>query len=388
MFILSEQELKIKSLLQQLKKQAGSHSPSIWQLTEHLNNIKITIDACFLSNPYATDLFEEYLQKDLISSGKLREILEYYPSQNAAIARKLSPYLNVEADRIFIGNGASEIIQALLHHFVKKRMAVILPTFSPYYEYAREDVHVFFHYLKKENEFKLNVPLLFKELEQWQCDTLVLINPNNPDGSYLSQATLRTIFEQGKQLEQIIVDESFIHFAYEDDKKSIPSCISLCHEFNNLIIVKSMSKDFGIAGIRAGYGIMHSEKVKTLLKNGYLWNSCGLAEYFFNLLSNSNFLDKYEALRLRYISEMKLFYKLLEQIPEIKVYPSKANFYLIELLGDIPAEDLALALLIRNGIYVRLAKDKIGLRGEFIRIASRRYEENRQICEAISKIFY
>ena len=148
-----------------------------------------------------------------------------------------------------------------------------------------------------------------------------------------------------------------------------------------------MSKDFGIAGIRCGYGIMNSDKVKKLLSNGYLWNSNGLSEYFFRLLINDNFYSKYEKLRKKYIEEVKYFGQELKYINEIKVYPSNANFMLIELLDGSTAENFVSKMLIKYGIYLRNCNDKIGLDGEFIRLASRSRSENRIIIKSISDIF-
>lgn len=91
-------------------------------------------------------------------------------------------------------------------------------------------------------------------------------------------------------VENIILDTSFIHFAYEDDKLDLVNLEELCKEFKNLIIIKSMSKDFGIAGIRIGYGVMNEDKVNALLENGYLWNTSGIGEYFLRLYVRRIFL--------------------------------------------------------------------------------------------------
>ena len=93
----------------------------------------------------------------------------------------------------------------------------------------------------------------------------------------------------------MIVDESFIHFACEGDDYAYRSLADEVRRFPNLMVVKSMSKDFGVAGIRAGYAVMAPDRVRTLLDNGYLWNSSGLAEYFFDLYSRPDFQDRVRA---------------------------------------------------------------------------------------------
>lgn len=126
----------------------------------------------------------------------------------------------------------------------------------------------------------------FEFVKLHKPDTIVLINPNNPNGGYLSKANVLHILENLPEVINFFVDESFIHFAYEDDGLSQITSEALINRFNNLVIIKSMSKDFGIAGIRAGYGVMSEERVTQLLSNGYLWNVSGLANYFLIFIAN------------------------------------------------------------------------------------------------------
>ena len=387
MIKLTTEEQKMASKIKQLKEEAGSHSPSIFTIAEKLPQLNIKVDACFLSNPYATELFLKYLKEELINTGKIRDVLEFYPSQNSAIAEILSKYLNVNKENIFIGNGAVEIIQAIMHRFVKNKVIVNIPTFSSYYEFARDDTEVVFYQLKKENDYMLDVDNYIDFVKKEKPDTIVIINPNNPNGGYIKYQELRYILNNLKEIENIIIDESFIHFAFEDKNYSLISATELFKEFQNVIVIKSMSKDFGIAGIRAGYVVMDRFKVSSLLKNGYLWNSNGLAEYFFRLYVIDDFLKEYEIVRKQYIKETQLFFKELSKIKQIKVYPSMANFALVELLDGSTSSDFVSKLLIKYGVYVRTGSDKIGLNGEFVRIASRKKEENKVIIDSIKDMF-
>lgn len=147
-----------------------------------------------------------------------------------------------------------------------------------------------------------------------------------------------------------------------------------------------MSKDFGIAGVRAGYGVMNEARVAALVKNGYLWNSNGLSEFFFRLYVREDFAKDYEQVRKRYIADTIEFIEELSQIEGIKVLPSKANFVLIEILGGTTSMEFVIALLVKYGIYVRTANDKIGLIGEYIRVASRTKEENALMANAFKQL--
>ena len=193
------------------------------------------------------------------------------------------------------------------------------------------------------------------------------------------------VLNSTKFVDNVIIDESFIHFAYEDLEFSQISSEFLINKFNNLIIIKSMSKDFGIAGIRAGYAVMDSSKVSFLLKNGFLWNVSGLANYFFKIYSDPEFVQKYDIARKKYIMNTMKFLQDLQSISCLNVYPSKANFALVELRNGLNSFDFTVDLLVDYGIYVRDCSDKIGLNGSFIRIASRTFEENLEIIKALKE---
>jgi len=386
MLILTDEEKAIANAIQQLSNQAGSHSPSIFAIAEELPQLEIKIDACFLSNPYATDLVLDDFTKQLIHTNKIKKVLEYYPSQNQVIANVLSPCLNVPAKNIFIGNGATEIIQAVIHNFTTRKIIVNIPTFSPYYEFVKKGVKVVLNELNKDEHFEINIENYIQLVEKEKPDTIVLINPNNPSAGYITLADIKFLLNQLRRVDNIIIDESFIHFAYEDEEYEIKSAITMTEEFRNLIIVKSMTKDFGIAGIRAGYAVMDEEKIRHLLRYGYLWNVSGLAEYFFRLYAQDEFQSEYEKARIRYIQEAKHFFSELSAIEGLKVYPSMANFVLVELTNGATSYDFVSKLLIKYGIYFRDGSDKIGLDGEFARIASRTKDENEIILDAIKEV--
>ncbi|MBS4282024.1 histidinol-phosphate aminotransferase family protein [Campylobacter vulpis] len=388
MIKLNEKELSIANEIKRLKDEAGSHSPSIFTLMQKLSQLDIKVDACFLSNPYATDLFLRYFDEELIKTYKLRDFLEFYPSQNRVIAEVVSQAVNVDAKNIFIGNGAIEIIQAVMHRFVYDKIVVCIPTFSSYYEFAKKDTQVIFYQLDKEKDYALDLDDYVGFIKENRPQSIVLINPNNPNGGgFINKMKLKQLLSELSFVENIILDTSFIHFAYENDAFDLINLEELCKEFKNLIIIKSMSKDFGIAGIRVGYGIMSEDRVGALLENGYLWNTSGIGEYFLRLYARENFFAEYNELRKNYIHKTQAFFLALAQIEQIKVYPSLANFALIELLDGSLSEDFVAKMLIKYGIYMRTCRDKIGLNGEFVRIASRKFEENEIMIEAMKDCF-
>lgn len=387
MIELTLEENLIASKIKKIKYESGSHSPSLFTISEQIPELTIKVDACFLSNPYATELFIKYLKEDLIETNKLRDVLEFYPSQNNIIAGFVSDVINVDKKNIFVGNGAVEIIQAVMQRFVKRKAVINIPTFSSYYEFANDDTEVVYYQLEKENNYEICVEKYLSFIKDHNPDSIIIINPNNPNGGYIPYKDLFHIVNELKEINNIIIDESFIHFAYENMDYSLISATDLFKNFKNVIVIKSMSKDFGIAGVRSGYAVMDEAKVLELLKNGYLWNSSGLSEYFFNLYRRRDFHEKYELVRKKYIKNTSDFIHKLGNISNIKVYPSKANFALIELIDGSTSADFVSKMLIKYGIYTRTGSDKIGLTGEFIRIAARTEEENQIILDALNDLF-
>jgi histidinol-phosphate/aromatic aminotransferase/cobyric acid decarboxylase-like protein len=131
---------------------------------------------------------------------------------------------------------------------------------------------------------------------------------------------------------------------------------------------------------------MSKPKVDYLLKYGYLWNISGLANYFFRVYSNPEFISEYHIVRKKYIMNTQMFMNELIGISGIKVYPSKANFALIEITNGKNSFDFAMELLLKEGIYVRDCSDKTGLDGQFIRVASRTFEENLKIIQTLKEV--
>jgi len=368
--------------LKNLKEENGTHSPSINSIMELMPEIQCNIDACFLSNPYATDLFMNRMKDDLLVNGDLKKYLELYPQQNKFVAKKISNYIGVPSENILVGNGAIELIEKFMSN-MKGKVLMTLPTFSSYYEFNSDDTEIVY----AENEL-ISYDSIIKEVDKTKCNNLVLVNPNNPTGHYIPKDEMVSILDKLKHLDTIIIDESFIHFSSEDNPNE-SSISSYLGYYPNVILVKSMSKDFGIAGIRCGYAIMPKDKVNKSLKKGFLWNSNGLSEYFIGLLEDESFINEYEKCRIKFLKEFNYFYDQLLKISEIKVYPSKTNFFLIDLKTK-KAFDFFCWMLIEKGIYIRSMDDKIGkgiLTDTFVRIAGKTEEENNYIIQSIKEFY-
>ncbi len=375
-------------LYRELKQKTGSHSPSLFELKRNFPDLQIEVDACFLSNPYATELFLSELDRDLtLNKKKIRDILEFYPSQNQTLAIQIAKFAGVTENNVFVCNGATEGIKAIFDNLITKGTLLLpIPTFSPYYEFASSEIKVSHLNLNKEENYLFNTNSILEAVQNSHANHLCLISPNNPNGTFLPYTDLISLISQLTHLDTIILDESFSHFALKDDELDQNIYYKLIHDFPNLVIVKSMSKDFGIAGIRAGYLISSEKNIELINPKNFLWNINGFGEYFFDLYLNPEFQKLYRKERLRYNNELQKFSTELSQLEGIKVYPGNANFFLVEILNGKTADDIFFELLFHHGVYVRTCYDKIGLSGEFLRIACRSEVENELIIRALQKV--
>ena len=367
--------------LYDLKQQNGTHSPSINTIIESIPEIQCSIDACFLSNPYATDLFMKRFNEDLILPNTIRDYLELYPQQNKFVSKKISNYIGIPSENILVGNGAIEIIEKVMNN-MKGKILLGLPTFSSYYEFNKQCEVV------KSEKILLTSADIIDEVKRTNVNNLLLVNPNNPTGHYISRQYIKKVLEELSYLDNIIIDESFIHFSTKEDPNK-ESVAEFTLEYPNLTVIKSMSKDFGVAGIRCGYGIMSKERINSFIQTGFLWNSNGISEYFFSLLSDKSFIGDYEKTRIQFLNEFDEFFDGLNKIKEIKVYPSKTNFFLIDLKTK-KSFDFVCWMLIERGIYVRSMDDKINMgisNDTFVRIAAKTREENLYILESIKEYY-
>jgi histidinol-phosphate/aromatic aminotransferase/cobyric acid decarboxylase-like protein len=371
----------VKKKYLQLKQNSGSHSPSAGTLQRSIPEINLKIDCCYLSNPYATEVFMSKLKKDLENEEWLHNTIESYPAQNRQIAQDLSRAIGVRAENIFIGNGATEIISGIITQFVRGKLLIMLPTFSPYHEYVNKETAIHYYPLQRDNDgFSVNKEHLLKYCRTNEINNIVIINPNNPDGSYIEREQLKSFLRELSFMDNVILDESFIDFAGDNE-----SMTKDYYEYNNLTIIKSMSKDFGIAGIRAGYCITKASYVDALLEKGYLWNSSCFAIYFFQLLSDKDFITQYMGAKEKYSRILAAFSRdLMTSNPAIRFYRSKANFFLAEIIDPTKTvEELMLYLLVEHGIYIRACSDKKGLDDRFFRVSCRKEEDNALIINAI-----
>jgi histidinol-phosphate/aromatic aminotransferase/cobyric acid decarboxylase-like protein/choline kinase len=323
------------------------------------------LDFCYLVNPYFPP---ERMRNEM--KAYFTDLLTGYPSGLDIQNLLTGKLFNVDAANILAGNGAAELIRALAKT-VEGKIGVVYPTFNEYPECFGAD---------------RVVPLVSEgfghsagELVSFagRCDALVLINPDNPSGAYIPSRDIMTVLDSLKERnKRLILDESFIDFC---DAEEDPSFLkqAVLDKFPNLIVIKSLSKSYGVPGIRLGaLASADTELIAGVRRKIPIWNINSFGEYFLQIIGK--YQKDYAASCREIAGERRRFGALLEASAVFeKVYPSQANYFLCGLRKGVGAGALTGLLLDRFGILIKDLGGKKGLPGDrWVRIAVRDRADN------------
>ena len=300
-----------------------------------------------------------------------------YPDINYTNLRNnISDYIKVDSEMIIPGNGATEIIYLLMKS-IKKRLAILNPTFSEYGRGAKlNNLEIIDFHLKEENNFSIDLDEIQKNMDKF--DSLFVCNPNNPNGKVKDLNKLLDLMIKNDKL--LIVDETFMEFVGEEEKFSL---INRIEQTPNLFILKAVTKFFGMPGLRLGYGVTSN---KQIIKNIYEYKEPWTINSFAENLSNYLFKDKeyIKSSKDYYINERKFMLEELRKISRLKVYDTDTNFVLIKL-KDGEANSLKLELFEKYNILIRDASNFIGLDKSYIRVAIKSHDDNKVLIESLRK---
>ena len=230
--------------------------------------------------------------------------------------------LHVNPDNLIIGNGATELI-VLINTTLIERIAIPIPTFGEYIEKLKDQRDAEIFALRPEENYKLNLTEYLVWAHRRRLKALLIINPGNPTGQLFSLDEMIDFLQRAKDMELVIVDESFIDFAGDP----IPSLLQVADRFSNLLLVRSMSKHCGVPGLRLGYCYSGNLFVLNRMRQFIpTWNVNTLAQYFLSLLPSTD--AAYHEARRRLIGDVRWLTDALRAISGIDTYPTAANFAL------------------------------------------------------------
>ena len=312
------------------------------------------------------------------------DILSRYPDREYQTLREtIGAYCHTSPEHIIVGNGSTELLSLLISQICAKRALILGPTYS---EYAREisltGGTLTEYHLKEEHNFALDTDDLLLHLTD-AYDLLILCNPNNPTSSAILKSDMERILAHCSQNSIfVMVDETYAEFA---PSISEITAIPFTKHYQNLMVIRGVSKFFAAPGLRFGYGITGNQTLREqLLTHQDPWslNSVG-AFVGEEMLKDEDYIQQTWNL---IDSERTRLYQRLTSFPSIKVYPPYANFILIQILKeDVRSLDVFEAAL-KEGLMIRDCSSFQSLNGEFIRFCIMKPEDNDRLLECLWKV--
>lgn len=331
------------------------------------------IDFCYLVNPYYPP---KKMRDELKASFDV--LLTEYPSGMRVNSLLAAKNFGVHKENIVVGNGAAELIKSLMES-VKGKVGITRPTFEEYpNRYEKSEVVAF----KPENdEFRYTADDLMNFFGDKDISTLVLINPDNPSGNYIDEAGIKKLIDWTAQRGiRFVLDESFVDFA-DDSTTYINQDILSGNK--HLFVVKSISKSYGVPGLRLGVlASGDTDTIDMIKKDVSIWNINSFAEFYMQI--QEKYKKDYALALEKFKEERKRFLAELNKIDSIEVIPTQANYFMIKLKGKYNAEELTNILLDKYGILIKDLTTKVG--EKFIRVAIRNTEDNDKFISALKKI--
>ena len=329
------------------------------------------LDFCYLVNPY-------FPPQKLLDEMKANfEILtREYPSGQRINDLLSARFFEVSLNKIVTGNGAAELIKSLLG-MINGKIGNVIPTFEEYPNRKKDDLISFkpscdgFTYIASE---------LMDFFESKPIDAMVVINPDNPSGNYIPYENIIKLAEwtSNKNI-KLILDESFIDFAGINNTLLKNDVLN---EFPNLIVIKSISKSYGVPGLRLGVLACGDEDlINAIRKDVSIWNINSFAEFYLQIAEKykSDFKNAID----RFIPLRDTLFNNLEKVPFLKPIPSKGNYITCKVLDGVSASNLTRALLAQHNIFIKDLSGKAGIDGEYIRVSVRAPEENAKLIMGI-----
>ena len=334
-------------------------------------------DFCYLVNPY-------FPPKKMVDELKMNfeTLLTQYPSGLKVNNLLASKYFNIKEEYILVGNGAAELIKAVMNT-LKDNIGFIRPTFEEYPNRYDSQKHIIF---KPETEvFKYSYQDIIDYFDDKYIKILVVINPDNPSGNYITKKGSFELLDWSvKKGINLLIDESFVDFSIEEDSTLLKD--EILEKYKNLIVVKSISKSYGVPGLRLGIiATSNFELLQNIKKEVSIWNINSFGEYYMQIYGKYEKVYKNSLEKIK--SAREIFINDLREIKELQAFDSQANYILIKILEKYSSEELTKILLNDYEIYIKDLKGKAAIDDNFIRIAVRDTEDNKYCINALKEIF-
>ncbi|WP_066635451.1 threonine-phosphate decarboxylase CobD [Desulfolucanica intricata] len=290
----------------------------------------------------------------------------------------LSNYLHISSDNLLFGNGATELIYLLVDIFKYKKALVTAPTFSEYgLAVLSRGGEVEEIPLSENNCFSLPVEEIIKRLPG--REVLFLCNPNNPTGALTSKKDIICIIDAAREHDcMVVIDEAFMDFVINKEDYSV---INETEKRTNLIVLYSLTKYFGIPGLRLGAMVAEKAIIQRIKAGKDPWSVNTLAQ-----IAGVESLRDHEYIRdtqKLIVEERQFLYESLGKIPGIKVYPGAANYLLVNVSKTGYPSHAFVKHLGARGILVRDCVSFTGMGDSYLRLAVKKRSDNEKLIDAL-----
>ncbi|MFF8013602.1 aminotransferase class I/II-fold pyridoxal phosphate-dependent enzyme [Streptomyces sp. NPDC007929] len=362
-----------------LFRSTAAHSPSMAALTREGGEGAGPVDFCIPCNPYfpTPAMFEDM-------ASRLRDIITYYPSSADTITAELCSLLQLPPQCVAMGNGSTELITWIDHLLVRESLAVPVPTFGRWTDQPMETgKRVDMFPLQESSGFALDLAQYAEFIRARGTRVAVICNPNNPDGGFLHKHAIVQFMDAMADLDLIVVDESFLEFA---DAEAEPSVVQEAMLRPNVVVLRSLGKNFGLHGIRFGYLVANpalAGRVRSMLPK---WNLNSFAEHVVFMLKEhgaeyAQSLTQVRRDRLDMAGQ-------LSALPGLTVYPSQGNFLFVRLPVGAEGTVVRDRMLTEHRILVRECGNKIGSSSRFLRLVVRPQVDVRRLVSGLEQVLY
>ena len=332
------------------------------------------LDFCYLVNPYFPP---QKLIDELKAS--FEKLLTQYPSGMRVNSLLAAKNFGIHQENVVVGNGAAELIKAFMGTLSGKT-GFVRPTFEEYpNRYCKEDSVVF---VPQNPNFSYTAQDLMNYFGDKNITCLVVINPDNPSGNYIEKAGLLRLTQWTKEKGiRLLIDESFVDFAEEPDNTMI--CQELLDANPHLCVMKSISKSYGVPGLRLGILASGDQTlIANLKKDVSIWNINSFAEFYLQIAEK--YQKDYVAALTLIRNERNRFQAELCKIPGLRVIPSQANYITVELTGGLSSHALTRSLLVHYSLFIKDLTPKMKI-GQYVRLAVRNTEDNNKLLSALKQ---
>lgn len=336
-------------------------------------------DYCYLVNPY----YPSAKMKDELRAN-FDVLLTEYPSGMGVNSLLAGKYFGINQNYVVVGNGAAELIKSYIEQHVEGKMGIVFPTFEEYPNRTVADRIV--KYVPDNADFAYAARDIQDYYADKEIDTLLLINPDNPSGNFIPMSELMEMIEwAGERGVTMIVDESFVDFTDGFEENSLLHN-DILEAYEHLVVVKSISKSYGVPGLRLGI-LASGDKdlIARMKKEVAIWNINSFAEFYMQIFGK--YEKDYTVACYKFIEERGLFFEDLKGVPFLRVIPSQANYFLCEVIDRYTATELTELLLRRYNILIKDCGTKSAFAGkQYIRIAIRDREDNAYFVNALKEL--